>query len=198
MKRIVVSGAVLALAIGGVQAATAAPSVVKVTGGGQITEVSPEGVVAPGAGNTIAFNAQAEDAAGDVAKGQVQYIDRTAGNGRDQQRYHGYVTCVFREGNMARIQGQMRGEAETTTVDFTIDVVDNGQGGTAEGFDMIAFRLGAPADVDDQDSDATGDVSEDFKADGSLGRGNVKIHEAPAGGGAPAGGEATTKGKKNG
>ena len=182
MKRLLVGGAVLALGIGSMASAQAAPAVYKVTGGGQITELTSDGEPVAGPGNTIAFNAQADDAAGNNAKGQVQYIDRTAGRGLEQERFHGYVTCVVTMQSqnkmpaMARVQGQMRGEASSTTVDFTIDVIDNGQGSMAE-MDMISFRQGAgPAD-EDGDGDTSCDTGDDFDADGSLGRGNVQIHK---------------------
>ena len=198
MKRIVVSGAVLALAIGGVQAATAAPSVYKVTGGGQITEfVVPgegdeEDTVTPlsqGAGDTIAFSAQqlteGEMADGSNAKGQFQYVDRIQdaetgkGTGKGQEVIHGTVSCVVvysypgsEEGGYAVIGGENREGTEK----FRIEVTDGSA--TGSGADMIAVRRGADAATED------GSLCDDREpAEGlALGRGNVKIHKngAPA------------------
>jgi hypothetical protein len=66
----------------------AAPSVTKITGGGQT--LVPEG---GGAGDTVGFNAQVDDA-GNV-KGQFQYVNRNGtGTGQAQEVAHGVVTCA--------------------------------------------------------------------------------------------------------
>lgn len=172
MKRIVVSGAVLALAIGGVQVATAAPAGEKVTGGGQILADSQT----TGAGSTIAFTAQ--ESATDV-KGQVQYIIRTGGTGKGQNVRHGVVDCVNvispGDGGSAKIGGYFDNDPTQT---FVIDVVDNGEGAKATGLDMIAIREGAASDGNDSDSDGSCNDSDDFAADFALGRGNVQVHKA--------------------
>lgn len=176
MKRILISGAVLTLAITGVSSASAAPAVYKVTGGGQ-TLVPAGG----GAGNTIAFSAQSQGDEGSAAKGQFQYVDRKGtGTGKGQEVVHGTVSCVVvfsrtDEGGMAVIGGTSR-EGEP----FRIDVTDDGQG--AHGNDMIVVRRGAAAQ--DGGDDDSGDTalcdSEDETADVALNRGNVKIHKAKA------------------
>ncbi|HWH27508.1 MAG TPA: hypothetical protein VNU26_00865 [Mycobacteriales bacterium] len=190
MKRIVVSGAVLALGIAGVQAATAAPAVYKVTGGGQIIEVGETG-----AGDTIAFSAQSQGEEGEAAKGQFQYIDRTGGTGQGQEVVHGTVSCVVvhtantgDSGGYAIIGGQSRlGE------DFRIEVFDDGQG--AGSADMIMVRRDADArdGGDEGEDDNLCDIEEED--DGvALGRGNVKIHKEKA----AAGGASSSQGKRNG
>src|SRR5687768_16852989 len=62
----------------------------RATGGGQILFSTR------GAGNTIAFTAQGTATDG---KGQLQFIDRSGGNGQDQVKEHGEVTCIAVEGN---------------------------------------------------------------------------------------------------
>ena len=128
----------------------------KATGGGQILFSTQ------GAGNTIAFNAQQTD---EGAKGQLQFIDRSGGNGQDQVREHGEVTCIDAEDNTAKIGGVLRdGRA------FNLVVVDNGEGANAEN-DMIFYNSMAQSpdcDFDDPDED-------DFVA---LARGNVQVYDA--------------------
>lgn len=195
LKRIVVSAAVLSLAVAGVSSAQAAPAVFKVTGGGQLIEMGETG-----AGDTIAFSAQSQGEEGADAKGQFQYVDRTDGTGRGQEVVHGTVSCVVvfatEDGMpaMAAIGGQSRdGE------DFRIDVTDDGQGGDA--MDMISVRRGEDArDGEDDGEDTALCDAEDEMAEMSLGRGNVKIHKQKG----AAGGEEETstassdKGKGNG
>lgn len=184
MKRIIVSAAVLSLAVAGVSSAQAAPAVTKITGGGQ-TLVPAAG----GAGDTVGFNAQVDEAGN--AKGQFQYVKRNgAGNGTNQQVFHGEVTCaaVFPagdEGGMAAFGGSLRDGTP-----FRVDVTDNGQG--AMGMDMILVRMGPDA----EDSDGSGDTDLCDEGDRpdqlpALNRGNVKIHKAAGGesGGASQGGK---------
>lgn len=180
MKRIVFSAAVLSLAVAGIGQAQAAPSVVKITGGGQ-TLVPESG----GAGDTVGFNAQVD---GDgVAKGQFQYVERNgAGNGTNQQVLHGTVECAVvlsrtAEGGMAAFGGTLRnGDV------FRVDVTDAGQG--KEAMDMILLRTFPKADrpartggnVCDEDAP---DEDETFP----LSRGNVKIHQEKGGASAQGG-----------
>jgi hypothetical protein len=175
VKRIVIASAVVGLAVAGVQGATAAPSVYKVTGGGQITDG-----LTRGAGSTIAFSAQSQGAEGSAAKGQFQLQLRTLdangkGTGKGGQTIHGTISCVVvfsaGEGGMAALGGYSRsGEP------FRIDVTDNGQGGDAT--DLVMVRRGDDAldgGDDDQDDTMLCD-EEDEVANAALGRGNVKIH----------------------
>lgn len=165
MKRILISGAVLAVAIAGVSTAQAAPSTTKVTGGGQ-TLVPMGG----GAGDTIAFTAQTD---GTTVKGQFQDVDRGGtGTGQGQTVTHGVVTCVVVFGDdrgMAVIGGESR-----DGVRYRIDVVDQGQG--AQGMDMIMVSQGD--EIMDEDGDGNlcdpDDAPEELPA---LDRGNVKIHK---------------------
>lgn len=168
LKRIVISGAVLALAIAGTGTGSAAPATTKITGGGQ-TLVPSSG----GAGDTVGFNAQMDEA-GDV-KGQFQYVKRNGtGTGQAQEVMHGEVTCaaVFdstpgESGGVAAFGGELRDGTA-----FRVDVTDNGQG--AQGSDMILVRTGA-----DAEGDEPGLCDEDDAPDSApvLNRGNVTIHK---------------------
>ncbi len=176
MKRIVISSAVLALAIGGMGVGSAEPAVYKVTGGGQ-TLVPEDG----GAGDTIAFSAQSQGEEGTAAKGQFQYQDRTGGTGKDHTTLHGTITCVVvfpagtaDEGGAAALGGTL-----TDGRAFRVDVTDNGQG--AQGSDMILARFGEDAQGDNAGlCDPDDRPEEDLPA---LSRGNVKIHKGKADGG---------------
>jgi hypothetical protein len=168
VKRTVVAAAILGLGVAGMSAGTAAPSVTKITGGGQ-TLVPAEG----GAGDTVGFNAQVDEA-GNV-KGQFQYVDRTGGTGKDQTVAHGDVTCaaVFSRpddggsGGVAVFGGTLRDGTS-----FRVDVTDNGSGGDAT--DLILVRTG-----DEAEGDNAGLCDEDDQEDGAdLSRGNVTIHKA--------------------
>lgn len=169
MKRIVLSSAVVALAIAGIGTGSAAPAGEKVTGGGQILADGQT----TGAGSTIAFNAQ--ESATDI-KGQVQYIIRSGGTGQGQNVRHGEVTCLDvispGDGGTARIGGFFDGDPTQT---FTIDVTDGGEGGTA--IDYVVVREGSASDSDG-DGDASCTDRGDFVANVALGRGNVQVHKA--------------------
>jgi len=140
----------------------------KVTGGGQI-------LVGSNAGTTIAFTAQGTT---DEAKGQVQFIDRSAGKGQDQVKYHGVVDCVETgtvddsEGSpgFGVVSGHKRGD-ETNR--FLLRVIDNGQGAAAED-DMIQFDQNISEDADTCKDDSKEDDTE-LQAD--LGRGNAKVRD---------------------
>ena len=144
-----------ALSLGAVSA-FAAPSEFKATGGGQTL------IGTNGAGNTIAFTAQGNP---EAAKGQVQVIDRTAGRGQDQVKFHGIVECILVEGNSAEIAGQERDTGQP----FTLRVVDNGEGAAADN-DLIFFD-----DVEDDPECESGD-EDDEDPDIELARGNVQVH----------------------
>ena len=90
----------------------------KATGGGQVL------LGGSGKMSTIAFTAQGTT---EAAKGQVQFIDRSAGAGQDQVRYHGVVDCIEVTGNTAIIGGyQKKGDANEPGDRFVLRVVDNG------------------------------------------------------------------------
>lgn len=130
----------------------------RVTGGGQIL-VSDDG----GAGDTIAFTAQ-EGRNG--VKGQVQYVDREGGTGQGQSVMHGTVSCLEVDGNTATLAGQWRDGG-----DFEIHVVDNGEGATAEGEDVVIVDT-EPTDPNCQEDDGE---SRDPVA---LARGNAQVYDA--------------------
>jgi len=181
VKRTIISGAVLALAVAGMSTGNAAPAVYKVTGGGQITSATQMG-----AGSTVAFTAQSQGEEGEAAKGQFQLQLREANGAKET--IHGTVSCVVvfaaQDGMpaMAAIGGQSR-----TGEDFRIDVTDDGQGKDA--MDMVTVRRGPEArDGDDDNNDTLLCDEEDEVADMSLGRGNVKIHKTKAAEGGKGGG----------
>jgi hypothetical protein len=150
--------AMLAMASG----ATAGSSRDRTTGGGQILFSTD-----PGAGNTIAFTAQETDTG---AKGQLQTIDRSAGTGQSQVKYHGNVLCIEVDGNIAKVAGTLK---HGTGGNFNLVVEDNGEGANALEADMIFLDTMAPeptCDFDDPDDD-------DFEV---LARGNVQVYDAPA------------------
>jgi hypothetical protein len=142
-------------------AASAAPSQMKVTGGGQLIS---EG--ASGPGRTITFNAQGDPSS---AKGHLQYNDHAGA------KYHGNSTCVItgfdeeRMANIFEIAGVLR---DGTT--YNIKGTDNGQGGDAPN-DMILF------DADSDDTTCDLEERDMYDDADELGRGNVKIHKTKGG-----------------
>ena len=158
IRNFVIAAAVLSLAIPGFANATSGTD--RATGGGQ-TLLSTQG-----AGNTIAFTAQGNE---DVAKGQVQFIDRAAGRGRDQVKFHGIVRCLLVNANRAQISGVNRDTGQP----FELTVVDNGEGAAAPD-DAILF------DTTDVDGNcATDDSDNTEEPDLALARGNAQVHDAP-------------------
>ncbi len=126
----------------------------KATGGGQILFASQ------GAGNTIAFTAQEK---GGAAKGQVQFIDRTGGRGRDQVKYHGTVECIEAAGNAAKIAGTLR-NGDT----FNLYVEDTGEG---QGNSDVIFFDGM---ADDPTCEFDTPSDDDLEA---LARGNAQVRD---------------------
>lgn len=96
--------------------------------------------------------------------GQVQLVDRSAGTGQDQVRFHGVVDCVNVDGNMAQIYGHNRDDAGDT---FQLFVVDNGE--PNQGNDMVAFN--------DNPQGGCGNPDDD-NGDTALGRGNAQVYDA--------------------
>ena len=158
--------------------ALAQTSGLKVTGGGQVLTGNGSG-----AGNTIAFNAQqtapADQNTGEApARGQLQVINREAGTGQSQERFHGDVTCIREftpqsgpnQGQrFVRFGGFQQVNGSDTATPFTVDVQDNGE--PNHGQDMIFFRQRQSGD----DPCDTSDQSTDF-SNTALARGNVKEH----------------------
>lgn len=191
-KRIVVSAAVLALAISGAgvsqaakpeQAGKPASNGFKVTGGGQIISEGSQGP-----GDTVGFVAQDLNDDGREARGQFQFNPGgQSGDSAGTEKFHGTVTCLLSGGEaiaqekaagemsdqlmlgMARFGGFLR---DDPTQSFTVDVSDDGQGNGSN--DMILVRLtGEPCADNPEDEDGE---DEDLMM---LGRGNVKIHNNP-------------------
>jgi hypothetical protein len=140
----------VALPVAGAQAGSGRD---RATGGGQTA------VGLQGAGNTIAFTAK-NTGSGDVATGQVQYIQRVDG----QDKLHGTVSCLRVSGNTAKIAG-VGGDGRA----FQLYVVDNGQGAAADN-DMIMFQF---ADQPSCDFDPGNNTPE-------LARGNAQVYDAPS------------------
>lgn len=207
MKRTVISASVLALAVAGVQVATAAPGTgFKVTGGGQALATSDSSSV-KGPGDTYGFNAQQiEGATADAAKGQFNSIQRDAGAtvGRGKgEHIKGEVTCLVATGDgtqgTARFGGVIRGSefqdmtqpsspteqprAYTDRMIFIVDVTDNGEGQAED--DLIQY------DAQEEDADDDGDPTNDpnpcddqrtlaASEETILARGNVQVKNAAA------------------
>lgn len=157
IRNLLIAVAVLALAVPGIASARSATD--RATGGGQIL------VSNQSAGSTIAFTAQGTP---EAAKGQVQVVDRSAGTGQSQVKFHGIVECILVEGNMAEIAGSERDTGDP----FTLRVVDNGEGAN-DGNDMIFFD-----DVED-DARCETDDDDDDDAQVALARGNAQVYDAP-------------------
>ena len=97
----------------------------------------------------------------------MQFVDRSAGRGREQVKFHGVVTCLRVMGNTAEIAGVERDTDEP----FNLRVVDSGEGANAMGADMIEFN-------DDVDDDNCGDDnSDDEEPEFVLARGNAQVYD---------------------
>lgn len=150
--------------------ATAAPSMYKITGGGQV--MTPESVYANGALDTLAYTAQGN---GTTAKGQVQYVARGTQSGTS---FHGVVNGLMGvtaneqgDGGMGEICGVIRG----TTTPFTIYVVDGGEGSGA--MDSATLTTGGDADCDgDYDGAGEGPNGSDAPK-AAVARGNAQVHK---------------------
>ena len=147
---------VAALALCAASALGASPNS-RVTGGGQ----NPLGTSGPG--NTIAF--EAHQGSGSAATGQVQFIDRSAGTGQDQVKYHGTVECMFFDSsNSAQMYGHDRNGNP-----FELFVMDNGEGATG-GNDIASFNNSPQGDCNNPDQSDEGSDQ--------LFRGNSQVYEA--------------------
>ncbi len=137
----------------------------KATGGGKVLFSDNDAKA-----STIAFTAQGTV---DTAKGQVQFIDRSAGGGQNAVKFHGTVTCIVVEGNRAQIAGLRRGgDRETEGDTFELTVVDNGE--PNRGNDMIMFDN---MDVDGQCEESEQDSDEPEIA---LAKGNAQVRDGDA------------------
>lgn len=180
MRKFLIFGLAIAVVPAGI--AFAQNGGLKVTGGGQVIASANT----PGPGDTIAFNAQQTGAFDNMdiapAKGQLQVVNRTAGTGPDQVKFHGNVTCIrefvdendpgeedderfIRFGGFEKVRGQQTPNA------FTVDAQDNGEGANAPESDMILFRergnISNPCDDSEPDTELR---------DTKLARGNVQEH----------------------
>ena len=135
----------------------------KVTGGGQVlidTETER------GAGSTLAYTAQGTTTA---AKGQVTFIDRSAGKGQLQEKFKGIVDCVEVTGNYGIVGGYRRNSPSER---FDLRVVDNGEPGA--GVDMIVFE------EDNPDVECGDEGAENEAPDAALARGNAQVRDGDA------------------
>ena len=160
IRNLLIAVAVLAIAVPGFASAGAAYD--RATGGGQIL-VDTDG----GAGDTIAFTARNTAASGDAAQGQVQVVDRTGGTGKGNVRFHGTVTCLRVDDNMAKIGGTIT-KTNGATTPFTLIVRDNGEGAAASNDTIFLERVNDPS-CDQDDSDDDGQAA--------LARGNAQVYD---------------------
>ncbi|HUR84291.1 MAG TPA: hypothetical protein VMY78_03025, partial [Solirubrobacteraceae bacterium] len=149
LKAAVVCGAVVALAI---PVTASAGNGDKATGGGQVL------LGDSGKASTIAFTAQGTT---ETAKGQVQFIDRSAGAGQNQTKYHGVVDCIEVTGNSAIIGGyRKKGDPNDPETRFVLRVTDNGE--PNQGQDLIQF------DNESDAADTCGDDNDDSPPEWAL------------------------------
>ena len=129
----------------------------RVTGGGQ----NPLGGMT-GPGSTIAF--EAHQGSGTSATGNVQFIDRSAGTGQDQVKYHGSIECLFFDSsNSAQMYGHDRNGNP-----FELFVMDNGEGASG-GNDIASFNNSPQGDCSNPDQSDEGSDQ--------LFRGNAQVYE---------------------
>ncbi len=151
MKFVIAGCAVGALLLGGTATATQEDAA---TGGGQVM------VGTKGAGDTIAFTAQGTLSS---ASGQIQYVDREGGTGKDQTTYHGTISCIEAVGNVAKMAGAWRDGGT-----FQLYVEDNGEGAAADS-DVVTLTLGAEPTCDFDDPEDEDKVA--------LARGNAQVRD---------------------
>jgi hypothetical protein len=149
----------------------------RATGGGQI-EVGTNGT---GAGSTIAFNARGVDPTSTLARGEVQYIDRTGGNGQDQVIWHGTVDCLRVVSAVAPSQSDPDGTPQYANISGTWD-----RGDSTGPFEILVTDDGEGADAQDlitvtelDDEPGCGDEQSDEEPETELARGNVQVYDAP-------------------
>lgn len=175
----------------------------KVTGGGQIIAEGAQGAGDTVGFNAQELDGDDPNSpdSDDAARGQFQYVPRGQSAGTNQEateKFHGVVTCLISGGEavaneeaegddyeeelaagMARFGGIVRGTGtgeDNPAVYFTVDVTDNGQGGSAED-DLILVRITDAPCADNPEDEEANDPEGLLR----LGRGNVKIHNNPDG-----------------
>ena len=188
IRNFLIAVAVLAIAVPGF---ANAQSGLKVTGGGQ-TFVDSADAATGGPGDTVGFNAIAEEsgAAGEtlLAKGQFNTVDRdrSATTARGQgEHFRGVVTCIRSVDNGddgAAVFGGYKAGTDPNAADaplFRVYVVDNGEGGDgSDSDDEIVFEeiTGGDADSFEDEGPCDGD-EEDYTSEAPvLARGNVQYH----------------------
>ena len=187
IRNLLIAIAVLAIAVPGV---ASAQSGLKVTGGGQ-TFVDAADAATGGPGDTVGFNAIAEEdgAPGDtlLAKGQFNFIDRdrSAETARGQgEHFRGVVTCIrlATDGDDgAAVFGGYRQGTDPSAADaelFRVYAIDNGEGSGADSDDEIIIEEydGGSAGPFDEESPCDED-DDDFASEAPvLARGNVQFH----------------------
>ncbi len=138
----------------------------KATGGGKV--LFSDGDVKA---STIAFTAQGTTT---DAKGQVQFIDRSAGTGKNQVKYHGVVDCIEVTGNAAIIGGyKKKGDPTDPDTRFVLRVTDNGE--PNQGQDLIQF------DNESDAADTCGDEDDDSPPEFALAHGNAQVRDGDSG-----------------
>lgn len=155
MRRGVLAACCLVLALWVPTTVGAASKTDRATGGGQILFATR------GAGNTISFTAQGTST---DAKGQLQFVDRSAGKGGDQVVLHGEVTCIDAMGSTAKVAGVLR-NGDT----FNLYVEDTGEG--LGNSDVIFFNSMADDPTCEFDTPAEDDLE-------ALARGNAQVYDA--------------------
>jgi len=142
----------------------------KATGGGQVLLSSDDAKR-----STIAFTAQSTTTNPDdnAGKGQVQFIDRSNGGGKNAVKFHGVVDCIVVEGNRALIGGHDRDDEDVT---FELNVLDGGEPNQER--DMLYFDQSADGDCATEDRD-------DDEPDVALAKGNAQVRDGKGGNALP-------------
>ena len=187
MRNFLIAAFVLALMVPGF---ANAQSGLKVTGGGQ-TFASSTDATTGGPGDTVGFNAIAEESGAPadtlLAKGQLNFIDRdrtdVTARGRGEH-FRGVVTCI-RLASAGDAGGAVFGGYRQGTNPnaanaelFRVYAIDNGEGSNADNDDEIIIEEynGGGAGSFDEESPCDED-DDDFASEAPiLARGNVQFH----------------------
>src|SRR5438128_4146244 len=158
MRVVAAAAAIVAVSVVCMGTALAGAPNGRVTGGGQNM------LGATGPGSTIAF--EAHQVSGTTATGNVQVVDRSAGTGQNQTKFHGSVECLFFDSsNSAQMYGH-----DSSGNPFELFVMDNGEGATG-GNDIASFNNNPRGNCSNRDQ---GDEGSD-----QLFRGNAQVYKAP-------------------
>lgn len=161
--------------------ATAAPSIYKITGGGQVIVVDGDAPMPKGAYDTLTYTAQGD---GDTAKGQVQFVGR--GASQDAGKFHGIVTNLLAvtpneagDGGSGEICGYER----DSKAPFTIFVQDNGEGAASAGDTATLTRNsdGCDGEFDGAGDDGEPGTEDDTAPMAAVARGNAQVHKVKGG-----------------